>query len=56
MSEQVSQCCGAAVRREQSRESLFPFDSGAPVYFTSWHVCTKCNQPCDVKPKQEQQP
>lgn len=56
--EQVGKCCGAAVRSAWSRDHVFPFDAPktASVYATCWHVCTKCNQPCNVKPKQEQQP
>lgn len=46
MSEQVSQCCGAAVKVESDGHPSLPF-------VTNWHVFTNCDNPCDVKPKEE---
>jgi len=45
MSEQVSQCCGAAVK------VTYEFVAFCHDLFVVH--CTNCFQPCDVKPKEE---
>lgn len=46
VSEQVSQCCGAAVTVESDGHPSLPF-------VTSFYVCTNCGNECDVKPNDE---
>jgi hypothetical protein len=46
VSEQVSKCCGAAV------ETCFG-NVTTTAARTAWYVCTKCGNPCDVKPKED---
>jgi hypothetical protein len=44
-----SECCGAKVIILNGR----PDFSGRNEVATSWYVCTKCNQDCNLKKRKE---